>query len=107
MKKWSLIVILIALSVNVITVYAIEGVDQAMKLTSTSFVNQGDIPKKCTCDGEDVSPALAWHGVPDIFFPRQNSSDAVGENNSRCLRYNLGPRKSPILSSYRLHLHHH
>ncbi len=36
-----------------------------MKLTSPSFVNQGDIPKKYTCDGEDISPALEWSEVPE------------------------------------------
>lgn len=35
-----------------------------MKLTSPSFKNQGDIPKKHTCDGQDISPALAWADAP-------------------------------------------
>ncbi len=35
-----------------------------MKLTSPSFENQGEIPKKCTCDGEDMPPALTWSNVP-------------------------------------------
>lgn len=36
-----------------------------MKLTSQSFVDQGDIPKKYTCDSENISPALAWRDVPE------------------------------------------
>ena len=36
-----------------------------MKLISSSFDSQGLIPKKFTCDGEDVSPALAWSDVPE------------------------------------------
>jgi Raf kinase inhibitor-like YbhB/YbcL family protein len=36
----------------------------AFVLSSTSFANGGDIPRKYTCDGADVSPALAWSGVP-------------------------------------------
>ena len=36
-----------------------------MKLTSPSFVHQGDIPKKFTCDGDDISPAQEWSGVPE------------------------------------------
>jgi len=36
-----------------------------MKLTSPSFENQKEIPKKYTCDGEDVSPSLAWSNVPE------------------------------------------
>ena len=36
-----------------------------MKLTSPAFKHMGEIPKKYTCDGEDVSPPLVWEGVPD------------------------------------------
>ena len=36
-----------------------------MKLSSPSFENQGNIPQKFTCDGEDVSPALEWSGAPE------------------------------------------
>jgi Raf kinase inhibitor-like YbhB/YbcL family protein len=36
----------------------------AMHLTSTAFADGGAIPRKFTCDGEDVSPPLAWDGVP-------------------------------------------
>ena len=35
-----------------------------MKLTSPAFAEGATIPKKHTCDGEDVSPALHWEGVP-------------------------------------------
>jgi Raf kinase inhibitor-like YbhB/YbcL family protein len=41
-----------------------EGVKQDMILISPSFKNQGEIPKKFTCDGEDISPALSWSNVP-------------------------------------------
>jgi len=34
-------------------------------LTATAFANQAEIPEKYTCQGEDVSPALAWAGVPE------------------------------------------
>ena len=33
-------------------------------LTSTAFAPGGAIPAKYTCEGADVSPPLAWHGVP-------------------------------------------
>lgn len=36
----------------------------AMTLTSTAFNHGGAIPVRHTCDGEDVSPPLAWSGVP-------------------------------------------
>jgi Raf kinase inhibitor-like YbhB/YbcL family protein len=35
-----------------------------MRLTSSAFADGGDIPSKYSCDGEDVSPPLAWDGVP-------------------------------------------
>ena len=34
-------------------------------LTSTAFDPGGAIPSRFTCDGEDVSPDLAWSGAPD------------------------------------------
>ena len=36
----------------------------ALQLTSPSFAHDGDIPSRHTCDGDDVSPALQWSGVP-------------------------------------------
>jgi len=34
------------------------------ELKSSAFAPGGDIPKKHTCDGPDVSPALAWVSPP-------------------------------------------
>ena len=35
-----------------------------MKVTSTAFQHGGAIPSGYTCEGKDVSPPLAWSGVP-------------------------------------------
>jgi Raf kinase inhibitor-like YbhB/YbcL family protein len=35
-----------------------------MKIVSSAFPNDGTIPSKFTCDGQDFSPPLAWSGVP-------------------------------------------
>ena len=35
-----------------------------LTVTSTAFRDGGPIPRNHTCDGEDVSPPLAWSGVP-------------------------------------------
>ncbi|HYZ85523.1 MAG TPA: YbhB/YbcL family Raf kinase inhibitor-like protein [Bryobacteraceae bacterium] len=35
-----------------------------MKLTSSAFAEGQSIPPKYTCDGENVSPPLAWADVP-------------------------------------------
>ena len=34
-----------------------------MKLTSTAFEHESLIPTRYTCDGQDVSPPLAWSGA--------------------------------------------
>ena len=44
--------------------YAQEEGENIMVLTSPDFQNQGMIPKKHTCDGRDISPALNWSNVP-------------------------------------------
>ncbi|NWG13314.1 MAG: YbhB/YbcL family Raf kinase inhibitor-like protein [Acidobacteria bacterium] len=36
----------------------------AFTLTSKAFENGGNIPKMFTCDGQDVSPSLAWSEPP-------------------------------------------
>lgn len=34
------------------------------KITSPAFEANKEIPAKYTCDGDDISPALGWSGVP-------------------------------------------
>jgi hypothetical protein len=36
----------------------------SLQLTSTAFSHGQAIPRVFTCDGDDVSPPLAWSGVP-------------------------------------------
>ena len=36
----------------------------SLSLTSPDFQHMGSIPKRFTCDGADVSPAIRWSGVP-------------------------------------------
>ena len=35
-----------------------------LTLTSTAFSANQEIPRRHTCEGEDLSPPLAWSGVP-------------------------------------------
>lgn len=35
-----------------------------MDLTSTAFADGSEIPQTYTCEGRDIAPPLAWHGVP-------------------------------------------
>jgi len=37
----------------------------ALTISSSAFAHEGHIPSRFTCDGEDLSPALAWSGVPE------------------------------------------
>ena len=36
-----------------------------LTLTSSDFTEGGAIPARFTCEGDDTSPQLAWHGAPD------------------------------------------
>jgi hypothetical protein len=42
-----------------------ENAAMAMTLNSPAFQQNGHTPSKYTCEGEDVSPPLAWEGVPN------------------------------------------
>jgi Raf kinase inhibitor-like YbhB/YbcL family protein len=51
------------------SIYAIDtmsegGQNMSLTLKSHDFIDQGEIPKRCTCQGDDASPALSWSGVP-------------------------------------------
>ncbi|HKW80300.1 MAG TPA: YbhB/YbcL family Raf kinase inhibitor-like protein [Casimicrobiaceae bacterium] len=35
-----------------------------LSITSPAFADQGEIPTQFTCQGKDISPALAWTGIP-------------------------------------------
>lgn len=39
-------------------------IKKTIQLTSPAFTEGALIPEKYTCEGEDVSPPLAWSGVP-------------------------------------------
>jgi Raf kinase inhibitor-like YbhB/YbcL family protein len=36
-----------------------------LRLTSAALRQGADIPKKYTCDGDNISPPFAWSGVPE------------------------------------------
>jgi Raf kinase inhibitor-like YbhB/YbcL family protein len=44
--------------------FAEGGEAMSFTITSSSFDHQGEIPEKYTCEGDDVSPALSWSGIP-------------------------------------------
>lgn len=36
-----------------------------LTLTSSAYEDGGPIPPRYTCEGDDISPPLAWSGIPD------------------------------------------
>jgi Raf kinase inhibitor-like YbhB/YbcL family protein len=55
-----------ALIASAVCIEQPKGGHASMSLTirSSSFEQQGEIPKKYTCEGQDVSPPLSWEDVP-------------------------------------------
>ncbi len=41
------------------------GSPSPLVLESLAFAHQGGIPRKYSCEGDDVSPPLSWSGVPE------------------------------------------
>jgi Raf kinase inhibitor-like YbhB/YbcL family protein len=68
--------------------------DAKMQLTSSSFVADGAIPAQYTCDGADVSPALAWTEPPagtQSFALIVDDPDAPKKTVIHWLLYDLPP----------------
>jgi Raf kinase inhibitor-like YbhB/YbcL family protein len=42
-----------------------ESIQMSIQVNSSAFAEGDEIPVKYTCDGDDMSPPLAWTGVPD------------------------------------------
>jgi Raf kinase inhibitor-like YbhB/YbcL family protein len=42
-----------------------QDLDGTISVSSTAFAEGAPIPVQHSCDGDDVSPPLAWEGVPD------------------------------------------
>jgi Raf kinase inhibitor-like YbhB/YbcL family protein len=66
-KTKILTLILLLLLINFFgTPNATAGGDKmTLQITSSAFSEGEIIPKRYTCDGPDVSPDLAWNGVPE------------------------------------------
>lgn len=71
--KWSLIVFLVILVIvgavarlerNWLTENSLLTQSTTMQLSSSTFTHQGTVPPQYTCDGQDMSPPLAWSGAP-------------------------------------------
>lgn len=63
-----------------------------LSLSSPSFPNDGDIPKKFTCSGEDISPALTWAHAPqgtETFALIADDPDAPAGTWTHWVAFNL------------------
>lgn len=43
---------------------SVNGAIMGLVLISSAFTNNGNIPSKFTCEGQDISPQLSWSNVP-------------------------------------------
>jgi Raf kinase inhibitor-like YbhB/YbcL family protein len=62
-------------------------------LTSSAFADRGTIPTKFTCDGTNVSPALAWQAWPagtQSFVLIVDDPDAPRATFTHWLLYDIG-----------------
>lgn len=67
-------------------------VSENLTITSSSFEPGREIPMKYTCDGDDISPGLAWDGVPEgteTFALIMDDPDAPGRVFTHWVIYNI------------------
>lgn len=75
---------------SVIANFLVE--ELAFVLSSTAFQEGEDIPVKYSCDGQDVSPALSWSGVPQgtqTFVLILDDPDAPGGAFTHWVLFNI------------------
>jgi Raf kinase inhibitor-like YbhB/YbcL family protein len=79
---------------------------RAMQLTSTAFANNGTIPRRHTCDGEDVSPPLAWSDAPAgarSFVLLCDDPDAPGGTWHHWAAYDIRASQTALVSDAARH----
>ena len=75
------------------------GAPMAFSISSPSFQNGKDIPKKFTCDGDDVSPALSWTDPPQgvkSFALIADDPDAPRGTWTHWVLFDLSPSTSSL-----------
>ena len=63
-----------------------------MEITSTAFQAGETIPTRYSCDGQDISPALSWSGVPErtqSFALILDDPDAPGGTFTHWVIFNI------------------
>jgi Raf kinase inhibitor-like YbhB/YbcL family protein len=73
-----------------------------LKLKSPAFPDQGKIPSKYTCDGEDVNPCLEISGAPETaksLVLIVDDPDAPGGDWVHWLVWNIAPETAQIMEN--------
>ena len=71
----------------------------AILMSSTAFNEGGSIPRRHTCDGEDLSPPLSWSDVPQgaqSLVLIMDDPDAPGKTWVHWVLYDLPPDLSSL-----------
>ena len=71
---------------------AAQGGEMALAISSNDFPNGGDIARKFTCDGADISPELSWTSAPpntQSFALIADDPDAPAGTWTHWVIYNL------------------
>ena len=66
--------------------------EESLTIRSEAFENEGPIPRRFSCDGENVSPPLSWEGAPDgtrSFVLVADDPDAPGRTFVHWVYYDL------------------
>ena len=72
---------------------------QSFTLTSPAFPNGGQIPRRYTCDDDDISPDLAWSGAPansQSFALIADDPDAPAGVWTHWLIWNIPPKATVL-----------
>ena len=71
----------------------------AFAVKSTAFSNGGEIPRKYTCSGENLSPALSWNDMPPkakALALIADDPDAPGGTWTHWILWNLPSRATSL-----------
>ena len=75
----------------------------ALELRAPAFEQGGTIPRKYTCDGDNVSPALRWSGVPEgtrSLVLLCNDPDAPGGTFRHWAVYDIPPDRRELAEGH-------
>ena len=75
----------------------------SMKLVSTAFKEGEGVPKRYTCEGDDISPPLAWSGAPAnarSFVLLCDDPDAPRSTWTHWAVYDLPPTTASLKEAY-------